>query len=268
MVFHNVAAFFLTARSQRPSDPEKGRSEVPIPPSPVARNHDDGDFTDDRLGPPTGTTLVEDDKTRGSQDSLDDDDDDDDHMAIDDEQDTNTITQELEREEHPEDFSTLHHGSSRPHVPFSTFPTVTSTIVPSTCYGRFWAKVKAFTNTSTSNEDLESYVPRYRHLPILSGIIIPFSILLEIPGLTEHWYISTVNNTMVDTKPNTLILVLGLSFSLACSIIANICLFLRFMEKKVMTTTLLCVAFLTIHGMYKLVTVLCSTLLIVSFWQM
>ena len=262
MIFRNVTAFFLKARSpvsKRLSDPEKGREES-IPPSPVVprNNHDDNDFTDDSGLQATGTSLVQD---RVSQDHPDDDDG---HMAIDEEQDGDAITRELEREEYSvEDSPTLQQDSNRPHVSFSTFSTATSGEIPSNFYRRFWSKVKAFMNTSTSHEDLESYVPRYRHLPILSGIIIPFSILLEIPGLTEHWYTGPGNNT---PRPNTLILVLGLALSLACCVIANICLFLRFMEKKVKAMTLLCVAFLTLHGVYKQ-QLYCSRLM-VSFWQM
>ena len=32
----------------------------------------------------------------------------------------------------------------------------------------------------------EGVEPKFRWTPILSGLIVPFSILLEIPGLTEH----------------------------------------------------------------------------------
>ena len=37
-----------------------------------------------------------------------------------------------------------------------------------------------------SEAALEKFIPNYRWTPILSGVVIPFSILLEIPGLTEH----------------------------------------------------------------------------------
>lgn len=36
-------------------------------------------------------------------------------------------------------------------------------------------------------EDMESFIPNYRMAPIFSGVIIPFSILLELPGLVDHW---------------------------------------------------------------------------------
>ena len=33
----------------------------------------------------------------------------------------------------------------------------------------------------------EEFIPNYRWLPIVSGVSIPFCILLQIPGLTERW---------------------------------------------------------------------------------
>lgn len=49
-------------------------------------------------------------------------------------------------------------------------------------------RLKNFLFPKTSPEDCENItVPNYRYMPILSGIVIPFSILLEIPGLTYAW---------------------------------------------------------------------------------
>lgn len=111
------------------------------------------------------------------------------------------------------------------------------------------AKWKAYIFPSDeSAANAEDFVPNYRWLPIVSGILIPFSILLEIPGLTERWYIKTQSNQVVDTKPNPTILDVGMAFSLGCAVIANICLVCRFLEKRVKTTTLLCILFLTTHG--------------------
>lgn len=97
---------------------------------------------------------------------------------------------------------------------------------------------------------LDRFVPNYRLTPIISGVVIPFSILLEIPGLTERWYIRTENHKTVETKPNPPILDIGMAFSISCALIANVCLVLRFLEKRVRTTTLLCIVFLTIHGAF------------------
>jgi hypothetical protein len=100
-------------------------------------------------------------------------------------------------------------------------------------------------------EDINSFIPNYRITPIISGIVIPFSILLELPGVTEHWYIRTEYNKTIESRPNTEILNVGLGVSVACAVIANICLIMRFMEKRVKTMTILCTTFLTIHGTHS-----------------
>ncbi len=96
--------------------------------------------------------------------------------------------------------------------------------------------------------DLDNYVPNYRWIPIVAGTIIPFSILLEIPGLTEKWYIKTEDNEIIAVQPNPALLDIGVAFSMACVAIANFMLILRFLEKRVKTVTLLCFVFLTVHG--------------------
>ena len=91
--------------------------------------------------------------------------------------------------------------------------------------------------------------PIYRGLPIISGILIPFSILLSIPSLTDRWYIRTdANNVTLETRPNSLLLTLGMGFSMACGVLASICLIIRFAERKVLMMTWLCILFLTLHG--------------------
>ena len=89
----------------------------------------------------------------------------------------------------------------------------------------------------------------YRFLPIISGILIPFSILLSIPSLTDRWYIRTdANNMTIESRPNSFLLNLGMGFSMACSVLANICVIMRFAERKVLRMTWLCILFLTLHG--------------------
>lgn len=107
-------------------------------------------------------------------------------------------------------------------------------------------KVKEF--VFPPKEDIDSFIPNYRHLPIISGFFIPFSILLEIPGLTQHWYVRTENNQVIEQRANPVILDVGVSISLACAVVANICLITRFLEKRVKTMTILSIAFLTFHG--------------------
>lgn len=99
-----------------------------------------------------------------------------------------------------------------------------------------------------SEAALDKFAPNYRWTPIISGVVVPFALLLEIPGLTEHWYIRTEANQVVETRENPVILDVGLALSMACGLFANICLMLRFLEKRVKTVTLLTVVFLTLHG--------------------
>ena len=111
------------------------------------------------------------------------------------------------------------------------------------------AKLKAYIFPDDENiADIDDFIPNYRWTPIVSGILIPFAILLDIPGITERWYIKTSNNQVTDTRPNPAILDIGMALSLTCAVIANICLICRFLEKRVKTFTLLCILFLTTHG--------------------
>ncbi|CAK5272536.1 unnamed protein product [Mycena citricolor] len=119
----------------------------------------------------------------------------------------------------------------------------------------WWTKLKDLILPKTTTQDLDSYIPTYRYTPIISGIIIPFSILLEIPGLTERWYIRTENNQVVDTQPNPAILNIGLGVSMACALAANMCLVVRFLEKKVKLMTIGCIIFLTIHDLINITAV-------------
>ncbi|KAI0360452.1 hypothetical protein OH77DRAFT_1555853 [Trametes cingulata] len=119
-----------------------------------------------------------------------------------------------------------------------------------------YSRIKSYVWPSDDkNADLDSIVPNYRWTPIISGIVIPFSILLEIPGLTERWYIRTENHQTVETRKNPVILEVGLAISMACALIANVALVLRFLEKRVQTVTLLCIVFLTVHDIINIVAV-------------
>ena len=89
----------------------------------------------------------------------------------------------------------------------------------------------------------------YRFLPIISGILIPISILLSIPSLIGPWYDRTnANHVTIESRPNSLLLNLGMGFGTTCIILANICIIARFAERKVLTMTWLCIIFLTVHG--------------------
>ena len=99
-----------------------------------------------------------------------------------------------------------------------------------------------------SHDDHDEYVPNYRRLPIISGSLIPFSILLEIPGLTEHWYVRTDGNQIVETRPNPPLVIVAMSFSMALALLANAALVYRFLERRVKASTIVCIIALTLHG--------------------
>jgi hypothetical protein len=125
---------------------------------------------------------------------------------------------------------------------FSTFSSVTTS--PS-----WWQRFKHF--VWPPNPDFDELVPHYRLTPIVSGIVVPFSLLLEIPGLTEHWYIRTEGNSVVETRPNSSILEAGLAVSIFSGLVANVFLVMRFLEIRVKTMTILSVLFLSIHGQFR-----------------
>jgi len=96
----------------------------------------------------------------------------------------------------------------------------------------------------------------YRILPIFSGIMIPFSIMLLIPSLTGHWYVRTGNgNEVLEVQPNPLLLKLAMGLSLGCGVIASACLVARFAERNFKLATHLCIFFLCLHGALFLVIV-------------
>jgi hypothetical protein len=100
---------------------------------------------------------------------------------------------------------------------------------------------------SSSSEDVSS-LPNYRRIPIISGSLIPFAILLEIPGLTEHWYVRTSDRQIIETRPNPPLVIISMSFSMALAVLANIALIQRFLERHVKRNTIICIVALTLHG--------------------
>ncbi|KAF5389779.1 hypothetical protein D9757_006017 [Collybiopsis confluens] len=120
---------------------------------------------------------------------------------------------------------------------------------------RWWIKLKSFLYPPEPPNCGEEHTPNYRYTPIFSGILIPFSILLEIPGLTGNWYIRTINNETVEKRPNSAILNVGLAISMACAVAANMALITRFLERKVKMMTIICVAFLSLHDMINIIAV-------------
>jgi potassium channel subfamily K, other eukaryote len=79
-------------------------------------------------------------------------------------------------------------------------------------------------------------------------VTIPFAILLEIPGLSGHWYVRTDENKVVDVQPNPPLIVVGMGISIAAAIIANIALIRRFLEMQPKLMTFVAVITLAVHG--------------------
>lgn len=98
-------------------------------------------------------------------------------------------------------------------------------------------------------QDDDKHMANYRILPVISGLVIPFSILLEIPGLISPWYIRTSENVVVETRGNPPLLEAVLALSMFFAVVANVSLICRFLEKgPVLLTTLITIASLTVHG--------------------
>jgi len=219
----NIAYQLTLARRHRhQSDPEAD----PFPNARDVDPPDDLDDIDDRLHLPGVAHHF----SSGDDEEIDD----------------NQIIQQLEREEYPEQ-----HPKRRQLSRFNTRSSLSSLkSAISTGLSVPWSKLKLALDPVASDLDPESYAPRYRSLPVVSGVVMPLSVLLEIPGLTEDWYIRTEANKTIDRKPNTAILTTGLAISMLFGILANLCVICRFMERRVKTMTILCIIFLTIHGGY------------------
>ncbi|QRW10440.1 ion channel protein [Ceratobasidium sp. AG-Ba] len=118
-----------------------------------------------------------------------------------------------------------------------------------------WRRMRDYLWGQEDEESRGEYIPNYRWTPILSGVIIPFAILLEIPGLTEHWYIRTVANKTVETQENPKILDAGLAISMASAVLANIALIFRFLERRVRLATWVAICGLVVHDIINIVAV-------------
>ena len=114
---------------------------------------------------------------------------------------------------------------------------------------RWLVKIKeVLVGSPTPPDEAEVSAPHYRLTPIISGSLIPFSILLQIPGLTEHWYVRTSGNTIVEARSNAPLLEASLVLSMALVVFANLALICRFLERRVRRCTILCIIALTTHG--------------------
>lgn len=107
------------------------------------------------------------------------------------------------------------------------------------------------TNDVPAKFESAEKIKTYRTLPIFSGIMIPFSIMLSIPSMVGHWYIRTENNVTTEIRPNPVLLDVGIGLSMACAFLANAFLIVRFAERGVKPMTLASIAFLTLHGRFR-----------------
>ncbi|EST04837.1 Two pore domain potassium channel domain protein [Kalmanozyma brasiliensis GHG001] len=72
---------------------------------------------------------------------------------------------------------------------------------------------------------------RVRKTPIFSGLLAPFSIVLEVPGLTSKWYAKIDSNGIVERFiDNPPILTVGLAISLSAAVVGNAAIVMRFLE--------------------------------------
>ncbi|KAI3489079.1 hypothetical protein L1887_46837 [Cichorium endivia] len=72
---------------------------------------------------------------------------------------------------------------------------------------------------------------RVRKTPIFSGIVAPFSIMLEVPGLTSKWYAKIDADGIVERFiDNPTIVTVGLAISLGAAVVANFAIVARFLE--------------------------------------
>ena len=128
-------------------------------------------------------------------------------------------------------------------IPFEGFgpPTEKALVTPG-----FWAGLRFLTSPPRGkNRSLSNH----RVLPVIAGLVIPFSILLEISGLTDSWYANTSRSTAAEARRNPVGLGVMLIVSMFSALVANVSLICRFLEKgSVLATTLITVVSLTIHG--------------------
>ena len=117
------------------------------------------------------------------------------------------------------------------------------------------------TNDPGTLEPTPDPAKTYRILPIFSGLMIPFSIMLSIPSLTGQWYIRTEDNVTTEIRPNPILLNVAMGFSMACAVLANAFLVIRFAERSVKLMTLASIGFLTLQGSWLHIAVLMYTLI-------
>lgn len=86
-------------------------------------------------------------------------------------------------------------------------------------------------NHQSHDSSTPGHAWRVRKTPIFSGLVAPFSIVLEVPGLTSKWYAKIDSSGIVERFiPNPPILTVGLAISLSAAVVGNAAIILRFLE--------------------------------------
>jgi potassium channel subfamily K len=171
--------------------------------------------------------------------------------------------QENHDEDNPEDAEELDdfeddvdEGQEDGHQPRQGVPLTSTTTVSSSSMIHFsrpslpkWlVKIKEVLFVSHGEHHDEQISPNYRRTPLISGSLIPFSILLEIPALTEPWYVRTDGHQTVETRKDPPLVYISVSISMALAVLANVALLFRFLERHVKRNTIICIVALTVHG--------------------
>ncbi|KZS97352.1 voltage-gated potassium channel [Sistotremastrum niveocremeum HHB9708] len=128
-----------------------------------------------------------------------------------------------------------------------------STFAVRTHFKWFYAIKHFILQTGPFDDPHHEFIPNYRWTPIISGIAVPFAILLEIPGLTDHWYQPISGPNPVAPKSNPPILIAGIAISMISAILANASLIVRYLEKRPREMTIIAIASLTIHDLLNVI---------------
>jgi len=95
----------------------------------------------------------------------------------------------------------------------------------------------------------------YRHLPLIAGLLIAFSLFLNFFATTNTtWLLKTY--PPIDEYQNNLLMQALLWVTLFISIANNVCLFMRLFEKSIVRATKLCILLCLIQGTMLVVIVL------------
>lgn len=76
--------------------------------------------------------------------------------------------------------------------------------------------------------------------------------MLDIPGLTERWYVRTYGFEIVETQPNPALLDAGQAVSLAFGVFANVALICRFLEHRPRLFTWVAMVSLAVHDILSI----------------